>query len=104
MRGGGEEVYTLVLNDPEMAALIEQAPQVKRILWATCLRRREMPDILRRPKRARAPRPRAPRAIVPAPAVPGPERPAMPRPGYRPSANWPKGVLTLRPRSRGKLR
>ncbi len=108
MGGGGAEIYTLVLTDPEMAALIEAAPQVKRllraILWATCLRQREMPEILRQPKRVRAPRPRARRAAVPAVAIPDPARPAMLRSGYRPSANWPKGVLTPRPRSRGKLR
>ncbi len=106
--GGGAEIYTLVLADPQMAALIEAAPQVKRllrsILWATCVRQSEMPEILRRPKVARAPRPRAPRAIVPAPAAPGPARPQVQRPNYRPSANWPKGVLTRPPRSRGKLR
>ena len=108
MYGGGEELYTLVICDAEMAALIEAAPQVKRLLrsllWATLLRASEMPEILRRPKRARAPRPRAPRAAVPAIAAPAPARPPMPRPGYRPSCNWPKGVLTPRPRSRGKLR
>ena len=109
MCGGGQEFYTLVMADAQMAALIEAAPQVKRllrsILWATCLRRRsEMPEILRQPKRARAPRPRAPRAIVPAIALPDPARPKMLRPGYRPSCNWPKGVLDRPPRRRGKLR
>jgi len=108
MQGGGAEIYTLVLADPQMAALIEAAPQVKRllraILWATCLRRREMPEILRQPKRVRAPRPRAPRAVVAAVAMPDPARPAMLRPNYRPSANWPKGVLTRPPRLRRKIR
>ena len=108
MRGGGDEIYNLVLVDPQMAALIEAAPQVKRmlrsILWALCLRSREMPEILRLPPRVRAPRRRAPRAAVPVPARPVPARPPLPRPGYRPSCNWPKGVLTPRPRSRGKLR
>ncbi len=109
MGWGGQEVYVLVMNDPEMAALIEAAPQAKRLLrallWATRLRASEMPAILRRPKVARAPRPRAPRAAaVPATAPPGPARPVSPRWPYRPSCNWPKGVLTPRPRSRGKLR
>ena len=109
MRGGGAEIFTLVLNDSEMAALIEAAPQVKRLLrsllWATCLRRRsEMPEILRRPKVARAARPRAWRAATPAVALPAPARPVSPRWPYRPSCKWPKGVLTPKPRSRGKLR
>ena len=97
-----------MIRDAEMAALIEAAPQVKRLLrsllWATRLRPSEMPDILRRPKVARASRPRVPRAAVPAIAAPEPVRPPMPRPGYRPSCNWPKGVLDRPPRSRGKLR
>ncbi len=108
MRGGGEEIYTLVLVDPQMAALIAAAPQAKRmlrsILRALCLRSREMPEILRLPPRVRAPRRRALRAAVPAIAAPAPVRPPMPRPGYRPSCNWPKGVLDRPPRSRGKLR
>ena len=99
---GGGYIYTLVLEDPEMAALIEAAPQVKRmlrsILWATCLRQREMPAILRLPKRVRAPRPRAPRAA--APAIPGSTRPVSPRWPYRPSCKWPKGVLDRPPRPR----
>ena len=106
--GGGGFILTLVLTDLEMAALIEAAPQVKRllraILWATFLRQSEMPEILRRPKRVRAPRRRAPRAAVPAIAMPDPARLEAQRRNYRPSANWPKGVLTRRPRSRGKLR
>ncbi len=109
MQGGGQEIYVLVMGDAEMAALIEAAPQVKRLLrsllWATRPQRRsEMPAILRQPKRVRAPRPRALRAAVPSRAKPEPARPPMPRPGYRPSCNWPKGVLDKRPRSRGKLR
>ncbi len=106
--GGGAEIPTLVLADPEMAALIEAAPQVKRILrtilWATYTRTCEMPEILRLPARPRAPRRRFPRATVPAPATPDPDRPEAQRRGYRPSANWPKGVITRPPRRRGKLR
>ena len=108
MAGGGQELFTMVLCDAEMAALIEAAPQVKRLLrsllWATRLRASEMPEILRLPKRVRAPRPRAPRAAVRAIAAPAPVRTPMARPGYRPSCNWPKGVLDRPPRSRGKLR
>ncbi len=102
------QLYNMVLTDPEMAALIEAAPQVKRILrtilWATYLRTREMPESLLLPPRVRAPRRRLPRAAIPAIAVPDPARAAARRGGYRPSAKWPKGVLKARPRSRGKLR
>ncbi len=105
---GGWHVLTLVTYDAEMRALIEAAPQLKpllrAILLATYTRTRDMPEILREPVRVRTPRRRAPRAAVLATATPAPARPPMPRPGYRPSCKWPKGVLTPRPRSRGKLR
>ncbi len=101
---GGSSIQQLVLEDAELAALIEAAPQVKRllrsILWATCLRGSEMPEILRLPPRVRAPRRRPPRPAVPAVAPPGPKRPVSPRWPYRPSCNWPKGVLDKPPRRR----
>lgn len=100
--GGGGRLYNLVLADPEMAALIEAAPQVRRILrailWATCLRLREMPESLRLPPRVRAPR----RSL--AIAVPAQACPEARRRHYRPSAKWPRGALAPRARSGGKLR
>ncbi len=105
MSSGGSAIYTMVLTDPEMAALIEAAPQVKRllrsILWATYLRQCEMPEILRLQPRVRVSCRRAP---VPIASTLDQARPTMRRPNYRPSAKWPKGVLTAKPRSRGKLR
>jgi len=108
MRGGGAEIYTLVLTDSEMAALIEAAPRSSASCAPSC--GRPACGGARCPKSCGGPRgcarhgPAPPRAAVPAVAIPDPARPAMLRPGYRPSANWPKGVLDRRPRSRGKLR
>ena len=79
---GGSSIQQLVLEDAELAALIEAAPQAKRllrsILWATCLRGSEMPEILRLPPRVRAPRRRRPRHRPARAGAPGVAAVALP--------------------------
>ena len=83
-----------LLDDPEMVALVRDVPQARRILAPLCRMLGVECDGLRMARRVRV---RSPVAISPkldvedlAPKVP-PERV-----GYRPSANWPRGVVTRR--------
>lgn len=104
----GQFVYNLVLNDPEMAALLAASPEagriVRSIMWMTAIR--PLPAILRAPQRA--PRKARVRAIV-ARAVPERAAPvahplARKSPPYQPSANWPPGCNTRSARPRRKAR
>jgi hypothetical protein len=79
-----------LLHDPDMAALIEAAPQMKRLLFPLCRSLGvEMPPGLRPP--ARRPRPLAPRTPKPRPPRPpdsiaariGPARIGVAWPGLR---------------------
>ena len=98
---GGGLLQHLVLNDPEMAALLATSPQAGRIVrslfWMLGIR--PIPAIARRAVTVRAPRAvrtRAAPSAVPN-TVPGgisKPRDVQPRSGwsssYRPSARWPK--------------
>lgn len=93
---GGQYLYHLVLNDPEMAALLAASPQagriVRSIFWMTAIR--PVPEIVRHVSAPRAPR-KAPIRIVKACAIPGRASPdahsqSHRSPPYRPSAHWPR--------------
>jgi hypothetical protein len=85
-----------LLGDPEMVALVRDVPQARRILTPLCRMLGVECDGLRVARRVRV-RVRAAVALSPklgvgdlAPEV------APERVGYRPSAKWPRGVVTRR--------
>ena len=102
------EYLRRLLEEPEMQALIEQAPQLRRILRPLCRMLGVTPPILQppAPQRPARPKPTRPRPARPKPARPRPATsPSAPRPRRSPAKppaepapqNLPAWVPRLRP-------
>ena len=92
--GRGSQLAHL-LADPQMVALVREMPQARRILAPLCRMLGVTHGGLRGTRQARArPRTTLTQGVNTADVVP--EAAVVVRIGYRPSAKWPRGVITRR--------
>ena len=90
--GRGSQLAHL-LADPQMVALMREMPQARRILAPLCQMLGVAHDGLRGTRQVRA-RPVAASMDIADAADPAPKAVVPERIGYRPSASWPRGVIT----------
>ena len=94
--GHGSQLAHL-LGDPQMVALVRDVPQARRILAPLCRMLGVECEGLRGVPRVRARKVAAVR-VIPVAGSLAPEPVRTERIGYRPSANWPRGVTRREPR------